>query len=137
MRMQSSGGRRVDIMFRIVNYSYIAATIVFTVYGLLIMKWRIRQLGELPSDTFEKIKFLLFLLFDPYIFSGFLAAFLASLAWLAALTQFELSHAYPFVSLNFVAVLLLSGWLLHESLTIQKIIGVMFIVMGTIIAARG
>ncbi|WP_211451725.1 EamA family transporter [Collimonas antrihumi] len=124
-------------MARFIDYFYILATIAFTVYGQLILKWRIGQLGPLPADLLEKLKFLISLLLDPAIFSGFAAAFLASLAWMAAMTKFDLSHAYPFMSLNFVVVLLLSGWLLSEPLTLQKAVGVGLIVLGTVVAARG
>ncbi|MBC7405121.1 MAG: EamA family transporter [Cytophaga sp.] len=123
-------------MPRHLDYLYIVATIGFTVYGQLILKWRIAKFGPLPLDFFEKLKFLLALLADPAIFSGFAAAFLASLAWMAAMTKFDLSHAYPFMSLNFVVVLLLSGWLLSEPLTLQKVLGVGLIVLGTVVAAR-
>lgn len=124
-------------MSRPLDYLYIVATIGFTVYGQLILKWRIAKFGPLPADTVEKLKFLISLLFDPAIFSGFAAAFLASLAWMAAMTKFDLSHAYPFMSLNFVVVLLLSGWLLSEPLTFQRVLGVGLIVLGTVVAARG
>jgi uncharacterized membrane protein len=122
---------------RFADYLYIAATIGFTVYGQLILKWRIRDFGALPTDPLEKLKFLVYLLFDPAIFSGFVAAFLASLAWMAAMTKFDLSHAYPFMSLTFVVVLLLSGWLLSEPLSVAKVMGVALIVVGTVVAARG
>jgi uncharacterized membrane protein len=125
-------------MPRVLDYFYIVATIGCTVYGQLILKWRIAQFGPLPSGGFlEKVKFLVLLLLDPGIFSGFAAAFVASLAWMAAMTKFDLSHAYPFMSLNFVVVLLLSGWLLSEPMTVQKSVGVALIVLGTVIAARG
>ncbi len=124
-------------MPRLFDYLYIVATIGFTVYGQLILKWRITSFGPLPTDIVEKLKFLISLLFDPAIFSGFAAAFLASLAWMAAMTKFDLSHAYPFMSLNFVVVLLLSGWLLNEPVTLQKTFGIALIVLGTIVAARG
>jgi multidrug transporter EmrE-like cation transporter len=124
-------------MTRLYDYLYIVATIGFTVYGQLILKWRISQFGPLPADMIEKFKFLVSLLLDPAIFSGFAAAFLASLAWMAAMTKFELSHAYPFMSLNFVVVLLLSGWLLSEPVTFQRAFGVGLIVLGTVVAARG
>jgi multidrug transporter EmrE-like cation transporter len=125
------------MMNRIFDYLYILATIGFTVYGQLILKWRIAQFGPLPADLSEKLRFLFGLLLDPAIFSGFVAAFLASLAWMAAMTKFELSHAYPFMSLNFVVVLVLSGWLLSEPITTQKVLGIGLIVLGTIVAARG
>lgn len=124
-------------MPRLLDYFYIVATIAFTVYGQLILKWRIASFGPLPADTVEKLRFLISLLFDPAIFSGFAAAFLASLAWMAAMTKFDLSHAYPFMSLNFVIVLILSGWLLNEPVTLQKLLGITLIILGTVVAARG
>jgi uncharacterized membrane protein len=124
-------------MPRTFDYLYIFATIVLTVYGQLILKWRIAQFGLLPLELIDKFKFLFGLLLDPAIFSGFVAAFLASLAWMAAMTKFDLSHAYPFMSLNFVVVLLLSGWLLGEPMTMQKAVGVGLIILGTVVAARG
>lgn len=124
-------------MISLVDYLYIVATIVFTVYGQLILKWRIASFGVLPENLGDKVHFFLSVLLDPFIISGFVAAFVASFAWMAAMTKFELSYAYPFISLNFVIVLLLSAWILHEPITLQKIIGVALIVLGTIVVARG
>lgn len=123
-------------MSRIADYIYIFLTIGFTVYGQLILKWRIGKFGPLPVDAFDKLKFLFFLLFDPAIFSGFVAAFFASLTWMAAMTKFDLSHAYPFMSLNFVIVLLLSFLILDEPLNYYRIIGILLIVFGTVVASR-
>ena len=125
------------MLIRYFDYAYIFSTIVFTVYGQLVLKWRISHYGELPLSFYDKLQFLVGLLLDPLIFSGFLAAFLASLSWMAAMTKFELSYAYPFMSLNFVIVLLLSVWFLSEPLSISKVLGVMLIVTGTVIAAQG
>jgi uncharacterized membrane protein len=124
-------------MTRLFDYLYVFATIAFTVYGQLMLKWRITKFGAFPTDTLEKFKFLFSLFLDPGILSGFAAGFLASLAWMAAMTKFDLSHAYPFMSLNFVVVLLLSAWILTEPMTLQKGIGVGLIVLGTVVAARG
>ena len=119
------------------DYLYIAATIVFGVCGQLILKWRIRDFGTLPTDSFEKLRFLVFLVFDPVMFIGFFATLLSSLAWMAALTKFDLSYAFTFTSLTFVFVLLLSAWLLSEPLSLRKVLGVAMIVIGTVVAARG
>lgn len=124
-------------MSRLFDYAYIFITISLTVYGQLIIKWRITQLGTPPLEFKNKIIFMLGLVFDPAIFSGFAAAFLASLTWMIAMTKFDLNHAYPFMSLNFVVVLILSGWLLSEPITLQKSVGVGLIVLGTMVAARG
>lgn len=124
------------MMSRYLSYLYIVATIGFTVYGQMILKWRIVKYGAFPAAPVDKVKFLATLLLDPGILSGLAAGFLASLAWMAAMTKFELNHAYPFMSLNFVIVLLLSGWLLNEPVTAGRALGVALIVAGTIVAAR-
>ncbi len=123
-------------MKSILDYSYILLTILFTVYGQIVLKWRLNDFAELPMGIMNKFTFLVGLIFDPWIFSGFFAAFLASLAWMAAMTRFDLSQVYPYMSLNFVIVLLISGWLLSESITISKGVGVILIVIGTIFATR-
>lgn len=124
-------------MNRTLDYIYIFATVIFTVYGQLIIKWRVSQFGLLPEDSLGKFKFVLNLLSDPAVVSGFIAAFLASIAWMVAMTKFDLSYAYPFMSLNFVIVLLISNQLFGEPFSTPKIIGVSLIVVGTIISARG
>jgi len=81
--------------------------------------------------------FLLKLLINPWIFSGFVAAFLASLAWMAAMTKFDISHAYPFMSLNFVLVILAGGLLFHEAITAYKLMGLGLIVAGIVVGSKG
>jgi multidrug transporter EmrE-like cation transporter len=119
------------------NYSYIFGTILFTVYGQLVIKWRISLCGSLPGPFFSKILFLLRLFSDPYILSGFISAFLASLCWMAAMTKFSLNHAYPFMGLNFMLILLFSSLLFHETITTLRVIGIILVVTGIIIGSQG
>lgn len=120
----------------LIDYLYIAATIAFTVYGQLILKWRVLLYGQMPTDTFGKLKFVFGMLLDPWIASGLASAFFASMAWIAAMTKFDLSQAYPFISLNFVFVFLMSAWLLSEPITLQRTLGLSLIILGTIVVAR-
>lgn len=120
---------------RWIDYSYIVATIALTVYGQMILKWRMDQVGPLPPGFEGGMRHILGLLLDPAVLSSFAAAFLAGLAWMAAMTRFELSYAYPFMSLNFVVVLALSVALLGETLTVSKALGVALIVVGTLVAS--
>jgi multidrug transporter EmrE-like cation transporter len=119
------------------GYFYIFGTIFFTVYGQIVLKWRINGIGgSLPESMGEKILFLFKILFDPWVFSGFLAAFVASFFWMAAMTKFDISFAYPFMSLAFVLVFLLSVVLFHEPVTWQKLVGLALIVAGIIVTSR-
>lgn len=112
------------------GYLYIFITLVLTVYGQMILKWRLNQFTDWPSSFMGKAIFLMKSVFDPYIFSSFFSAFLASLLWMAALREFELSKAYPMMSLSFVLVMILSYFLFGETMNIQKIAGTILVLGG-------
>jgi uncharacterized membrane protein len=107
------------------------------VYGQLVVKWQVAQAGAYPPVTSERLIFLLKLLLNPWIMSGVAAGFFALLCWMIAMTRFDLSYAYPFTSLAFVFVLILSAIFFHEAVTIPKALGVALVVAGIIIASRG
>lgn len=56
---------------------------------------------------------------------------------MAAMTKLQLSHAYPFMGLTFVVVMLASGFFFHELITTLKIVGVALIVLGLVVASQG
>jgi multidrug transporter EmrE-like cation transporter len=119
------------------DFIYIFAVIVLSVCGQLILKWQVAKAGAFPQSLPERALFLLRLVLNPWIIGGLFAGFLAFLCWMAAMTKFELSYAYPFMSLAFVLVLLSSALLFHETVTMPKMIGVLLIMAGIIIAGRG
>ncbi|MGI9594550.1 MAG: EamA family transporter [Acidimicrobiales bacterium] len=114
-------------------YFYIAATVLLTTYGQLVIKREINRVGEVPTGG-DLIPFLVTdVLFRPMVISGFVAALLASLAWMAALTKLDLSNAYPFMSLNFVLVGLLAVPLFGDTFGTPKIIGLTLISIGLVV----
>jgi multidrug transporter EmrE-like cation transporter len=119
-----------------VNYLYIFGTIIFTIYGQIILKWRLNQFGELPKDLTSKVAFLLSALMDLYIISGFVSAFIASIFWMAAMTKFEITVAYPFMSLAPALVFLIGVFFLGEAFTWGKVCGLILIVIGTIVTVK-
>lgn len=119
-----------------IGHLYIFLTITFTVYGQLIIKWQMNRAGTLPESLVQKLMFLLGMLGNVWIISGFAAAFIAALCWMATMTQFELSCAYPFISLSFVLVIALSALIFNEPITVQKVIGMVLIVAGIIIGSQ-
>jgi len=115
---------------------FVATTILLTVYGQLVLKWRLDQVGPIPEGAANAVLFLLRQLFDPYIFSSFASAFIAALAWMAALTRFQISMVYPFMSLSFPLVAVLSGPLLGETVNPTKLAGTLIICFGLVLVSR-
>ncbi len=118
------------------KYFYILGAIVFTVYGQIVMKWQMSKIGVLPDSFFSKIITLLLQFKNVWILSSFVAAFIAALCWMAAMTKFELSVAYPFLATSFALVLLLSYLVFNEPLTLTKIAGCILIILGVAVSSR-
>ena len=119
------------------SYVYIALTILLTVYGQLVIKWQVSKAMLTQGSHQPSVAFVIALLTAPWVLTGFAAAFVASLAWMLAMRRLPLSHAYPFMSLNFVLVLVLSSTLFGEPLTRGKVLGVAVIVLGVILGSLG
>ena len=53
------------------------------------------------------------------------------------MTKLPLSHAYPFTTLAFVLVMVLSGVIFHEAITPLKMAGAALVVLGIIVGSQG
>lgn len=116
------------------GHLYLLGTVVCTVYGQLILKWRIVQYGQMPEPATEKILFLLNALLDPYILSGLFSAFIASMFWMAAMTKYDVSYAYPFITAGLtILTVFMAIMVLGESITLYKVSGLILIVSGVLV----
>ncbi len=119
------------------SYVYVIATVLLTVYGQIAIKWQVLAAGPFPADPGEKVWFLARLLANPWVLSALAAGLLASVSWMAAMTRLELSHAYPFMSLAFVLVMVCSAWFFSEPITPLKVAGIALVVLGIVIGSQG
>lgn len=124
-------------MNKLVEHSYIFMTILFTVYSQLIMRWQVTAAGPLPADMPGKVSFILSLLINPWVLSGIAATFLAGVSWMLVMTKFEISYAYPFVSLNYILVFLVGFVLFNEPVSLLKLAGTALVVLGLVLIAKG
>src|SRR4051794_14009743 len=115
----------------------IAATIILTVYGQLIVKWRVGEAGALPSGTGDRAEYLLRLFVSPWMLTAWAGGAVAAVCWVYALPKFDLSRAFPFMSATFVLVLIGSSVFFQEHLSSLKIAGLALIVAGLVVGSQG
>ena len=125
---------------KLLAHIYLVLTIALSVYSQMIMKWRISgRFAELkiPEGIWLKVITLFTVLFDPFVFTGLVATFVSGLCWMATMSKLDISYAYPFTSLGFALVVLLSWILFGEPLNAWKIGGVVLIMAGIAVASQG
>lgn len=118
------------------NHLYIFVSLFLGIYSQLILRWQVSLAGPLPETVMGKFYFILHLFTNMWIISGLIATFLAGVVWMMAMTKFEISYAYPWMSLSFVLVTLFSVMFLGESYNFTKVIGISLVVSGIIILAK-
>lgn len=115
--------------------------ILFTVFtnaaAQLMLKHGMMSLGPISFAGVNPLLKILQILFSPWVFLGLTTFVISMASHLFVLSKVELSFAYPFLSLAYVAVAVFAYFVFREDLNAWRIGGIAFICIGTILIARG
>ena len=115
--------------------------ILFTVFtnaaAQMLLKYGMMQLGPLSFAGVNPILKVLQIVFSPFVFLGLLTFVISMASHLFVLSKVELSYAYPFLSLAYVAVAFAAWGLFGEELNASRIGGIALICAGTFFIAKG
>lgn len=115
---------------------YVFSSILFNVAGQVVLKEAMRRLGSFDlSFTLHFVEKAGRVFFYPLTIFGLFLYGISALFWLAALSQMELSKAYPMISLGYIIVFFLSAWLFGESLSLIRFLGIVFVGLGLFLVA--
>jgi undecaprenyl phosphate-alpha-L-ara4N flippase subunit ArnF len=120
-----------------------AASVVLTTVAQLAFKVAMQQTHTVAGDSGLDVLASLIALPAPAVTllaTGLFCYGLSLLAWIAALTRFDVSVAYPALSISYVLVYLGAVYLpwLHETTSLMKLMGIVTIVTGvTLVAISG
>jgi len=122
---------------RVFDIVAIFISIFLAVVGQLLLKMGMLRIGKFSLDISTLVHQYIKILLNPFVIAGLFGFFLSMLVWLYVLSRLELSFAYPFVALNYVLILFGSYFLLKETITPMKVIGVAVIMIGVYLISRG
>jgi len=94
--------------------------IIFAAFGQVSWKLGMNQAGQLAALNLATLSTVLL---NPYVLLGFVMYALSTIFWLIALSKKELSFVYPFISLTYIIVLVLSSLVLKESMGLVNCLG--------------
>lgn len=120
---------------------FIGCSIVLSAAAQLLMKAGMLELeGVDMARVLESVPMATaHLLFTAvWVLAGLVCYVISMLSWLAALTKYELSLAYPLLSISYVLVYIGAVlWpRLHESVSVSKSISILFILVGVFLVTR-
>jgi len=118
------------------HHTFLLLYIVFTVASQLIMRWRVGSAGGLSPTAGDQLHFVASMLMTPWVWAAILSTFLAGVAWMLALTRFELTYAFPFTGVSFVLILFAGAFMFGEHVSLARIAGTLLVVLGLIVVVR-
>lgn len=115
----------------------IAPTVILTVYGQIITKWRVTHLYSRGQENLTIKERLFNYLTDPFIISAYFCGLLAAIAWLYVAEKFPISVAFPiYTGVVFACVAIGSVLFLNEKMSFPLLAGMALIVVGIIVMTR-
>jgi len=111
-------------------------TIFLVVFGQLVTRWRVGALQVVNGSepTFSR---LWSYMTDPWIVLAYAAVFASSATWMFVIERYPLSLAFPLhIGLTVLVVTVASAWLFGETLSLQRIVAIVLILAGVIVANR-
>ena len=119
------------------EFLLIIGSVFLAAVGQITLKYGMNKVGRITAADFGNVFELFMRTFtNPFVLLGFLVFGLSSILWLVVLSRINVSVAYPFVSLTYFLVLLLSWLFLGEKITLLQWGGVMLIWLGLFVVTR-
>ena len=114
--------------------AFLILYILLTTASQLIMRWQVTAAG--PPGAGSRFEFVVSMLLTPWVWAAILCTFLAGLAWMLALTRFELTYAFPFTGVTFALILLAGAFLFGEHVGPARIAGTLLVLLGLVVIVR-
>jgi drug/metabolite transporter (DMT)-like permease len=115
---------------------FILFTVLTNAAAQLMLKQGMTVMGPLSFANVNPLVKVLQIVFSPWIFLGLCTFVISMASHLFVLSKVELSFAYPFLSLAYVAVAVFAYFVFREDLNAWRIAGIAFICVGTVLIAQ-
>lgn len=116
--------------------AYILVAVVGSAAGQLLLKKGMSTMGPLTLTPDQFFNIVWRIGTNPWVVVGLCIYVFGTVFWLSALSRVDLSFAYPFASLSYIAMIL-GGWLLFsERIDLWRIAGSLVIMTGVILISQ-
>ena len=112
-------------------FFFIIMPILFTVFGEFLLKYSVT--GQVIGFDFLSLTMVLS---SPAILFGVGLISTSAILWIIGMSKFQLSFMYPFLSLNYVIIIVGSEFFLNEDVQFNRYVAILLIVIGLVIISR-
>jgi multidrug transporter EmrE-like cation transporter len=119
------------------TFALLMIAMCLTVTGELLLKNGMNQHGELNVSASTVVPTFIRIFTNFSIIGGFALVFSGALFWLAVISRWPLSLAYPLLSISYILGIAASALFLKEQVSLLQVLGVLVIVAGVSMVGLG
>ena len=116
---------------------FILFTVMTNAAAQLMLKFGMMNLGPISFTADTAILRIFQIVFNPWVFAGLFTFVISMASHLYVLSKVDISFAYPFLSLAYVAVAIFAWLVFKEEHGAFKVAGIALICVGTVLIAQG
>ncbi len=117
-------------------FVFIMLTVVLNASSQLLMKSGMTQVGQAELSMSKISNLLVSAITNPWILLGLLTMTISMATHLISLSRFDVSFAFPFISIAYVIVAIWGYMFMGEHLNAYRIVGIGTIIFGTVLVAQ-
>ena len=113
--------------------------VTMMVTGQVLEKKGIQVVKEAAGDEFGFFSHLFIIIFNPYVLIGLIVYVFSAFTWLFVLNSADLSFAYPFLAVSYVAIIIVSPMVFPNERwpDVWKVLAILLIIAGVLAMAQG
>ncbi len=117
-------------------FSFLIGGVLLNLVAQLGLKAATDATGPLFGAGVDVPKRLLALATVPWLWFALVCYGLSVIVWLIGLSRAPVSQAYPMLSLNYLLMVPLAWWLLGEVPNLERVAGIVVIIVGVVLVFR-
>ena len=117
-------------------FFFIIVTVVLNAASQVLMKSGMSQVGQAEFSASHTWGLLLRAATNPFIVLGLLTMTISMGTHLMSLSRYDVSFAFPFLSMAYVIVAIYGYLVLGEDVNPTRVVGIGTILLGTVILAQ-
>ena len=114
-------------------YLLLLIAIGLTVSGEVLLKLGMNQVRAEVGAFALNLPVLIRTFTDWRVVIGFGLIFSGALFWLGVISRADFSFAYPLLALSYVVAMIPARFILHEDVTLNRVLGAVIVVVGAIV----
>lgn len=119
------------------GYLFIATTVILNAASQLLMKYGVGQATSDKNNARSIFETGLSVFLNTYVLLGLFTMTLSMATHLVALSKFDVSYVFPFLSFAYILVAIAGIVLLGEEINLYRAGGILIIILGVAVLAQG